>query len=149
MKLPGIHCFYIRHIRQSSEKSQHLKKKHNILWTPCICDPFPSHHTLYYVRCTWSADLFNHLDLHTSSNKRRISLDAAKLNWAFKLYDVDNDGMIDIKEMAVIMETLDSIEGVKPGTLIRPYLSNINILSSVLYSGRTTRASHIGSITSL
>ena len=39
------------------------------------------------------------------------------MNWAFKLYDVDNDGMIDINEIAVIMETLDSIEGVKPGTL--------------------------------
>lgn len=42
-------------------------------------------------------------------------VDVAKMNWAFKLYDVDNDGMIDIKEMAVIMETLDSIEGVVPG----------------------------------
>ncbi len=43
------------------------------------------------------------------------SLDSAKLNWAFKLYDVDNDGMIDLHEMSVIMETLDSIEGIKPG----------------------------------
>ena len=43
------------------------------------------------------------------------SLDDAKLNWAFKLYDVDNDGMVDMKEISVIMETLDSIEGVVPG----------------------------------
>ena len=40
------------------------------------------------------------------------------MNWAFKLYDVDNDGMIDINEIAVIMQTLDSIEGVKPGTFL-------------------------------
>jgi hypothetical protein len=45
------------------------------------------------------------------------ALDSAKLNWAFKLYDVDNDGMIDLHEMSVIMETLDSIEGIKPGML--------------------------------
>ena len=38
-----------------------------------------------------------------------------KLNWAFKLYDIDNDGLVDMKEMAVIMETLDDIEGVKSG----------------------------------
>ena len=44
-----------------------------------------------------------------------FSLDDAKLNWAFKLYDVDNDGMVDMKEISVIMETLDSIEGVVPG----------------------------------
>ena len=42
----------------------------------------------------------------------------AKLNWAFKLYDVDNDGMIDLKEMSVIMETLDSIDGVVPGNQV-------------------------------
>ena len=40
---------------------------------------------------------------------------AEKLNWAFKLYDIDNDGLVDLHEMAVIMETLDDIEGVKPG----------------------------------
>ena len=36
---------------------------------------------------------------------------AEKLNWAFKLYDIDNDGLVDLHEMAVIMETLDDIEG--------------------------------------
>ncbi len=50
------------------------------------------------------------------------SLDSAKLNWAFKLYDVDNDGMIDLQEMSVIMETLDSIEGIKPGNVCRESL---------------------------
>ena len=44
-------------------------------------------------------------------------VDDAKLNWAFKLYDVDNDGMVDMKEISVIMETLDSIEGVVPGNI--------------------------------
>ena len=38
-----------------------------------------------------------------------------KLNWAFKLYDIDNDGLVDQREMAIIMETLDDIEGVKSG----------------------------------
>ena len=28
---------------------------------------------------------------------------------------MDNNGVIDIEEMVVIIETLDSIEGVKPG----------------------------------
>ena len=39
----------------------------------------------------------------------------AKLNWAFKLYDVDNDGVIDLYEMAVIIEMMDNLDGVKPG----------------------------------
>ena len=46
-----------------------------------------------------------------------VIVDSAKLNWAFKLYDVDNDGLIDLEEMSIIMETLDSIEGIKPGAL--------------------------------
>ena len=45
----------------------------------------------------------------------RIFAAAEKLNWAFKLYDIDNDGLVDLHEMAVIMEALDDIEGVKPG----------------------------------
>ena len=43
----------------------------------------------------------------------------AKLNWAFKLYDVDNDGVIYLGEMAVIMETMDDIDGVIPGNMRR------------------------------
>ena len=42
-------------------------------------------------------------------------LDEDKLKWAFKLYDVDSNGVIDVKEMTAIIETLDCIEGVKPG----------------------------------
>ena len=45
----------------------------------------------------------------------RVLAAAEKLNWAFKLYDIDNDGLVDLHEMAVIMETLDDIEGMKPG----------------------------------
>ena len=41
--------------------------------------------------------------------------DEEKLRWSFRLYDMDNNGVIDIEEMVVIIETLDSIEGVKPG----------------------------------
>ena len=41
--------------------------------------------------------------------------DEDKLVWAFRLYDMDNNGVIDIDEMANIIETLDAIEGVKPG----------------------------------
>jgi Ca2+-binding EF-hand superfamily protein len=34
----------------------------------------------------------------------------SKLVWVFKLYDVDNDGVLDIDELASIMETLESLE---------------------------------------
>ena len=47
--------------------------------------------------------------------KVKIRLDEDKLKWAFKLYDVDNNGVIDVQEMALIIETLDCIEGVRPG----------------------------------
>ncbi len=30
--------------------------------------------------------------------------------WVFKLYDVDNDGIIDVTEMAAIMETMECLE---------------------------------------
>ena len=42
--------------------------------------------------------------------------DEDKLKWAFRLYDMDNNGVIDMDEMAAIIETLDCIEGVKPGS---------------------------------
>ena len=45
--------------------------------------------------------------------------DEDKLKWAFRLYDMDNNGVIDMDEMAAIIETLDCIEGVKPGELVR------------------------------
>ena len=43
--------------------------------------------------------------------------DEDKLVWAFRLYDVDNNGVIDVDEMANIIETLDCIEGVRPGVI--------------------------------
>lgn len=34
----------------------------------------------------------------------------SRLDWVFKLYDVDNDGVIDVKEMAGIMEAMECLE---------------------------------------
>ena len=31
----------------------------------------------------------------------RVLAAVEKLNWAFKLYDIDNDGLVDLHEMAV------------------------------------------------
>ena len=44
-----------------------------------------------------------------------VEIDEEKLKWSFRLYDMDNNGVIDMEEMCAIIETLDSIEGVKPG----------------------------------
>ena len=52
----------------------------------------------------------------------------AKLNWALKLYDVDNDGVIDLGEMAVIMETMDDIDGVRLGKISKETREKINKL---------------------
>ena len=32
-----------------------------------------------------------------------------KLQWAFRLYDVDDSGSINLKEITAIMETLDQV----------------------------------------
>ena len=48
-----------------------------------------------------------------------LQIDEEKLRWTFRLYDMDNNGVIDMEEMIVIIETLDSIEGVKPGAGIK------------------------------
>ena len=48
-----------------------------------------------------------------------LKIDEEKLRWTFRLYDMDNNGVIDMEEMIVIIETLDSIEGVKPGAGIK------------------------------
>ena len=73
--------------------------------------------------------------LHRKVELKFIILDEEKLMWAFRLYDlgnknlyffyeilskfikkcVDNNGEIDIEEMANIIETLDCIEGVQAG----------------------------------
>ena len=37
--------------------------------------------------------------------------DKEKLQWAFRLYDVDNSGTINVKEMASILETMDQVLG--------------------------------------
>ena len=34
-----------------------------------------------------------------------------KLQWAFRLYDVDDSGSINLKEIIAIMETLNRVEG--------------------------------------
>ena len=41
--------------------------------------------------------------------------DMDKLKFSFRLYDMDNNGVVDMEEVTAIIETLDSIEGVKPG----------------------------------
>ena len=51
----------------------------------------------------------------SSCRIKHIFAEEEKLNWAFKLYDIDNDGLVDQREMAIIMQTLDDIEGVKSG----------------------------------
>ena len=38
----------------------------------------------------------------------------SKLAWVFKLYDVDNDGVIDVGEMTSIMKTLEHLEFTGP-----------------------------------
>lgn len=35
----------------------------------------------------------------------------SKLKWAFKLYDVANNGSLEVGEMIAVMETLESIDG--------------------------------------
>ena len=37
------------------------------------------------------------------------------MRFSFRLYDVDNNGVVDMEEITAIMETIDSVEGVKPG----------------------------------
>ncbi|TRY61666.1 hypothetical protein TCAL_05747 [Tigriopus californicus] len=39
--------------------------------------------------------------------------DVEKLQWAFRLYDVDSSGSINLKEIATIMETMEQVEGHK------------------------------------
>ena len=46
-----------------------------------------------------------------------LFIDEEKLKWAFRLYDLDNNGEIDIEEMTNIIETLDCIEGVQAGVV--------------------------------
>ena len=41
---------------------------------------------------------------------------------------MDNDGVIDLKEMAIIMETMDDIDGVKPGR-IKNYIKSFESMN--------------------
>ena len=66
--------------------------------------------------CQTSENIIHNKSL---SNLKLILLAEAKLNWAFKLYDVDNDGFIDLKEMTVIIEMMDDLDGIKPGFIKR------------------------------
>ena len=43
--------------------------------------------------------------------------DKEKLQWAFRLYDVDNTGTINVKEMASILETMDQVYWAEPTTV--------------------------------
>ena len=51
-----------------------------------------------------------------------------KLKFSFRLYDMDNNGVVDMEEVTAIIETLDSIEGVKPGRklLMKPKMKSIS-----------------------
>lgn len=40
-----------------------------------------------------------------------------KLEWAFRLYDVDASGSINLKEITTIMETLNQVEGGSGGNV--------------------------------
>ena len=54
-------------------------------------------------------------------DKKYSFKDMDKLKFSFRLYDVDNNGVVDMEEVTAIIETLDSIEGVKPGPKQIPY----------------------------
>ena len=45
-----------------------------------------------------------------TKNIATCQTEESKLAWVFKLYDVDNDGIIDVYEMAHIMEIMDCLE---------------------------------------
>ena len=62
-----------------------------------------------------------------------------KLKFSFRLYDMDNNGVVDMEEVTAIIETLDSIEGVKPGRklLMKPKMKSISsyLQGLIFYDG--------------
>ena len=62
-----------------------------------------------------------------------------KLKFSFRLYDMDNNGVVDMEEVTAIIETLDSIEGVKPGRklLVKPKMKSISsyLQGLIFYDG--------------
>ena len=50
-------------------------------------------------------NVFQAIDLVTRKS------DDERLKWAFKLYDKDGSGTINVKEMASVLETLDGLDG--------------------------------------
>jgi len=54
-----------------------------------------------------------------------------KLQWAFRLYDVDDSGSINLKEIVAIMETLEQVRGG------RKMLSTLQGISQLNFSGES------------
>lgn len=53
----------------------------------------------------------------------------SKLKWAFKLFDVDNNGSLEVGEMISVMETLESIDGETPNSVPTDIFSIQNLIS--------------------
>ena len=47
----------------------------------------------------------------------QLTAEKDKLTWAFRLYDIDASGTINVTEMQNIIETLDQIEGRYPNAI--------------------------------
>ena len=59
---------------------------------------------LKYIN-TYNPFYFQAIDLVTRKS------DDERLKWAFKLYDKDGSGTINVKEMAAVIETLEGLDG--------------------------------------
>ena len=88
----------------------------------CIVRPYISNLLDEHI-CLSHITLFSIDKLKTADtlNVDNSFKDMDKLKFSFRLYDVDNNGVVDMEEVTAIIETLDSIEGVKPGPKQIPY----------------------------